>query len=263
MSWRRVRGVLLHQWYDMRRSPVRTIELAYWPVLWLVLWGFITNFFLEAGAEVPGGVRILLGGLILWELCYRASLEISWAFLIDVWDRNILNLHASPLTPLEHFVGSLLFSLARSVAAVGVLTVMAWAFFDYNLLDAGRVVPLAVLALLGMGFALGLAIRAMILRWGSNAEIVAWSLPFLLQPVAAVFYPVDVLPGWLQGVAAAVPASHVFEALRAFVADGEVLAARLGIALALDVAYFGLATLYAIQTYRVVRVKGLLGRPGY
>lgn len=263
MSWRRVRAVLLHQWYDTRRSPVRTIELAYWPVLWLVLWGFITNYFLTAGADVPGGVRILLGGLILWELTYRASLEMSWAFMIDVWDRNILNLHASPLTPAEHFVGSLIFSLIRATAAVTLLVVMAWLFFDYNLLDAGRVVPAAVLILLGMGFALGLAIRATILRYGSNAEIVAWSLPFLVQPVAAVFYPIDVLPGWLQGVANAVPASHVFEALRAFVADGEVLAARLGVALALDAVYFAIAAAYAARVYHTVRVRGLLGRPGY
>lgn len=263
ISWRRVKGVLRHQWYDMFRSPVRTIELAYWPVLWLVLWGFITNFFLDAGAEVPGGVRILLGGLILWELNYRASLEISWAFLIDVWDRNILNVHASPLTPVEHFLGSLLFALARAVAAVGVLVVMAWAFFDYNLFDAGRVIPVAVVALLGMGFAMGLAIRAMILRWGSNAEIMAWSLPFLIQPIAAVFYPVDVLPGWLQAVAAGIPASHIFEALRAFVAHGDVLVGRLGIALGLDVVYLGVAAVYSARVYRTVRVKGLLGRPGY
>lgn len=263
LSWRRVRGVLLHNWYDMFRSPVRTVELAYWPVLWLVLWGFITNFFLDAGADVPGGVRILLGGLIMWELAFRASLEISWAFLIDVWDRNILNLHASPLTPVEHFVGSLIFSLWRALAAVGVLVVLAWAFFDYNLFDAGRIIPPAVIALLAMGWALGLAIRATILRFGSNAEIVAWSLPFLIQPVAAVFYPVDVLPRWLEWVAAAVPASHVFEALRTFVADGDVLVARLGVALALDAFYLGLAALFAAHVYRVVRVKGLLGRPGY
>lgn len=263
MSWRRIKAVMLHQWFDSFRSPVRTVELAYWPVLWLVLWGFITDFFLQSGADVPGGVRILLGGLILWELTYRASLEISWAFLIDVWDRNILNLHASPLTPTEHFVGSLLFSLWRVVAAVGVLVVLAWAFFDYSLFDAGRIIPPAVLALLGMGWALGLAIRVTILRWGHNAEIVAWSLPFLLQPVAAVFYPVDVLPGWLEGLAAAVPASHVFEALRAFVSEGDVLAGRLGIALLLDAVYLGLAAWVAARVYHVVRVKGLLGRPGY
>lgn len=263
LSWRRIRGVLLHNYYDMRHSPVRWMEIAYWPLIEMVLWGFITTFLAQTNADVPGGVRLLLGAVVLWQLVFRSSIEVCWAFLIDVWDRNILNVHASPVTPIEHFLGSLIFAVMRVLAAGAVLVGLAWAFFDYNLFDAGRVLPAALLGLMGMGWGLALFIRTLILRYGHNAEIMAWSLPFLLQPVSAVFYPVDVLPGWLEGVAAAVPAAHVFEALRAFLENGHVLGGRLAAAVGLDAAYLGLAAAAAARAYRVVREKGLLGRPGY
>ena len=76
-------------------------------------------------------------------------------------------------------------------------------------------------------------------------------------------YLVDVLPGWLRTVAFFVPASHVFEALRAFVDRGEVLAGRLAFAGLLDVAYLAAGAAVSRAAYRAVRVKGLLSRPGY
>lgn len=263
LSRRRIRGVMLHNLYDMWHSPVRWMELAYWPLIEMVLWGFITTFLAQADADVPGGVRLLLGAVVLWQLVFRSSIEVSWAFLIDVWDRNILNVAASPVTPLEHFLGSLVFAIVRVITAAAVLVGLAWVFFDYSLLDAGRVLPLALLGLMGMGWALALFIRTLILRFGHNAEIMAWSLPFLLQPVSAVFYPVDVLPAWLQATAAAVPASHLFEALREFLDSGTLLLGQLGAGLGLDLVYLGLGAVYATRTYHTVRVKGLLGRPGY
>lgn len=263
MSWRRIRGVVLHNWYDMRRSPVRMMEIFYWPLLEIVLWGFITRFLLQADARVPGGVKILLGAVLLYQLMFRSSVEVSMAFLIDVWDRNILNIHASPLRPAEHFLGGLLFSVARVLIGGVVLAVLAWSAFGFNLLSAGRVLPFALLGLFGTGWAVALVIRAVILRYGSSAEIAAWSVPFLLQPLSAVFYPVHVLPRWLEAVALAIPATHVFEALRAFLAGGTVQTGNLAAALVLDVLYLGLGVWLVARAYRVVRERGLLGRPGY
>jgi ABC-2 type transport system permease protein len=54
-----------------------------------------------------------------------------------------------------------------------------------------------------------------VLRWGPAAEWLTWPIPALLAPFAGVFYPVATLPAWMQAVAAALPPSYVFEALRA------------------------------------------------
>ena len=101
------------------------------------------------------------------------------------------------------------------------------------------------------------------MRFGTNAEVLAWSLAFLLQPVSAVFYPVSVLPGWLQSVATVLPTAQVFESVRAYLATGEVRTGALTGAILGSLVYLGLATLVARRTYRRVRELGLLAKPGY
>ena len=56
---------------------------------------------------------------------------------------------------------------------------------------------------------------ACILRHGMGAESLAWLAVFMLAPVSAVYYPVSILPVWLQHVAWALPSTHVFEGMRA------------------------------------------------
>ena len=57
-------------------------------------------------------------------------------------------------------------------------------------------------------------IGAFLLRQGLGAESLAWLAVFLLAPASAVYYPVSVLPHWLQLVAWALPSAHVFEGMR-------------------------------------------------
>ncbi len=263
MSWRRAQAILLQNWYVMKRSPIRIFELFYWPVIEVVLWGFITIYLARADAQIPGGVTVLLGAVLLWDVLFRSQQELNITQLIDMWDRNIVNLYASPLRPSEYFLGSLVFSIGRVAVGTTALVLIARFWFDFNLLRAGATLVPALLILITFGWVLGILIRAAIMRFGTNAEVLAWSLAFLLQPVSAVFYPVATLPGWLQGVARFVPASHVFEALRTFLAEGRVLAARLGFAAGLVAVYLVLASLVALASYQRVRQLGLLSRPGY
>ncbi|HUH08400.1 MAG TPA: ABC transporter permease [Egibacteraceae bacterium] len=263
LSPRRVWAIILQNAFIMRRSPLRVMELFYWPLIEVVLWGFIASFLATRDADIPGGVGILLGAVVLWDVMFRSQQELAMTCLIDMWDRNVLNLYASPLRQSEYVLGGMLFSFARVAVGSTVLIFVARAAFDFDLLQAGAVLVPALIALVGMGWGLGLFIRAAVLRFGSNAEVLAWSLAFLVQPVSAVFYPVEVLPGWLQRVAFAVPASHVFEALRAWFADGRPLLGRLILAIAIDVIYIALGGLALAGALRAVRRRGLLSRPGY
>ena len=102
----------------------------------------------------------------------------------------------------------------------------------------------------------------MILRFGHSAEIVAWALSFAFLPFAAVFYPVAVLPGPMQAVAAAVPASHVFEGMRAVIAGRGVDGGSLLAAAVLDLAYVAVALWFFGRMLRSVRRSGGLSRFG-
>ena len=263
MSWRRIKAVMMQNTLIMRRSPLRIMELLYWPMIEVVLWGFMSSFLAEQQTDIPGGVGILLGAVVMWDVMFRSQQELAVTYLIDVWDKNIINLYASPLRQSEYFIGGLLFSIVRVLVGTSVLLVFARLAFGFNILRAGILLVPAFVVLVGMGWVLGWLIRAAVLRYGTSAEVLAWSLAFLFQPISAVFYPVSTLPPWLQKVAFFIPASHVFEALRAWFERGELLLGRLAWAGLLDLVYLAGAGKIAAIAFHTVRERGLLTRPGY
>jgi ABC-2 type transport system permease protein len=86
------------------------------------------------------------------------------------------------------------------------------------------------------------------------------ALSFAFQPFAAVFYPVDILPGPMQAVAAAVPASHVFEGMRTVLTGGGVGWGSLAAAAVLDLAYAAGALWFFRRMLVAVRRGGGLSR---
>lgn len=104
MRLHRVAAVASRHLYIIRHSPIRLLEQVYWPILDLVLWGFVSISMeqlmaskLGAGASAAGFlVAAFLGANILWDLMFRAQQGVSIAYLEEVWARNLLNLFVSP-----------------------------------------------------------------------------------------------------------------------------------------------------------------------
>ncbi|MNT72913.1 hypothetical protein D3C72_2115560 [compost metagenome] len=80
--------------------------------------------------------------------------------------------------------------------------------------------------------------------------------------MACVFYPVAVLPAWLQPIALATPASHVFEGMRAVIGGGAFPISQIGWAFGLNLIYMGAAVLFFYRTFALVRERGLLAKTG-
>jgi ABC-2 type transport system permease protein len=103
-----------------------------------------------------------------------------------------------------------------------------------------------------------MAVIALILRVGLGAENVAWLAIFLIAPVSAIYYPVSVLPGWLQAVAWCLPTAPVFEGMRAVLIEGVFRTDLLIHAILLDVLYLVLGAGLFLFSYHVARRRGLL-----
>ena len=91
-----------------------------------------------------------------------------------------------------------------------------------------------------MGWALGMAICGLILRQGMGAEGLAWTVVFTISPISAVYYPVSILPGWLQHVSWVLPSTYVFEGMRAVLFSETFRVDYLLTAVALDLVYVAL-----------------------
>lgn len=257
---RRVAGVVLRDLAAMRRSPVRFFEIFFWPTVNLVLWGLVSRF-LQAN-HVPFVVSVLLGAALLWEVLNRASSEVALGFLEDIWSRNLVNVQVTPVSTGEYLTGLVFFALAKVGLAVLVMTAIAYGLYGFGVLTMGvGLVPFMVL-LLVMGWALAIVSISCVLRFGEGAQVIGWSLVFVFQPFAGVFYPISILPPPVQVVSHAVPASYVFEGMRAVLNGNAVPWGDLAFAGFLDAVYLAFAVWLYTVTLRHARQSGRLSRFG-
>jgi ABC-2 type transport system permease protein len=258
-SARRVWGLMYRHLALYRRSWPRLLELAYWPVLQMCIWGFTASF-LAARMGNPAVIAgaTLLGGVLLWEVALRSQMGVAISFLEEMWSRNLGHVFVSPMRPWELVAALILMSVIRMAAGVAPAILVAWALYAYNLFALGPVVVLFFINLMIMGWAVALGVVSLILRHGAGAEALAWSVLFGLTPFSAVFYPVSVLPAALRPIALALPSAHVFEGMRGVLFNGAVGWDHLVAAFALNAVWLAGAALLFARQFRQARLRGAL-----
>jgi ABC-2 type transport system permease protein len=259
IQFRAIGGIVLRYLYLYTRNGLRAFELFFWPLNHLLVWGFVTRYLMsagEGGASLP--VTFLLGGVLLWDVQFRAAQGVSVSFLEDVWTRNLLNIFVAPVRSWEVVAGFCVVGLLRVAVTVPVLSGVAWLAFRFNVLDFDLWLVAFYGNLLLFGWTLGLMANALVLRWGQAAEGLSWALPFLLQPFLAVYYPVETLPPVLRTVSLGLPPTHVFEAMRGALAGETRLGQGLGTAFGLNLLWMGAAAVLMHRVLGVARERGLL-----
>lgn len=262
LSFGRINAIVLRHYYLLKGSWARVIELAYWPAMQMIIWGFTTQFFISHSSWVAQATGVLLAAVLLWDIVFRAQLGITVSFLEEHWSRNLANLFVSPLRPLEFAASLMAMSLLRSAVGVLPAAFLAIPLFAYSIFDLGLPLVAFWTVLIGFSWSVGLLIAAALLRFGLAAESYAWASIFILSPITGVYYPIATLPWWLQPVAWALPPSHVFEGLRALVIDNVWRGDLMLAAALLDVVYLiGAASLF-LFAFRRAREEGRLFHSG-
>jgi ABC-2 type transport system permease protein len=258
----RIWGMVLRYWYVIRSSWPRTAELIYWPLVQMLMWGFLQTYLAQTTGFAAKAAGLFIGGVLLWDILVRSQLGFSIAFLEEVWSRNLGHLMMSPLRPIELIAALIIVSLIKITVAMVPVALMAYLFFSFNVLSLGIAFAFFFANLVMMSWSLGLVATGVVLRWGLGAESFAWLIVFLFLPISCVYYPVTTLPGWLQPVALALPPTYVFEGLRAIVLTGTFHAHLMVVAFLLNLVYFALG--FAAFTYFLqrARVQGSLVQMG-
>jgi ABC-2 type transport system permease protein len=258
-SARRIYGLVYRHVALYRRSWPRLVEIAYWPTLELLIWGFTADFFAHsnAGPAVLAGTA-LIAGVLLWEVTLRSQIGVTFTFMEEIWSRNLGHLFVSPLRPTELVVALIAVSIMRTILGLLPATIIAYLLYRFNVFGLGPVLLLFFLNLLFMGWWIALGIVALLFRYGAGAEALAWTIAFGITPVACVFYPVAALPFWLQPVALALPAAHIFQGMRAALLDHTVAWGQLADGAALNLVWMLIAVgIFSLQ-FRAARIRGAL-----
>ena len=257
-SINRVAAMVRRYWYLLRSSWPRILDLIYWPAVQMLMWGFLqlyvsqnVGFFAQAGG-------LFIGSVLLWDILFRGQLGFSISFLEEMWSRNLGNIMISPLRPVEFIAALMIMSIVRLAIGMVPVSLLAIAFFDFNLWSLGLALAAFFANLMLTSWAIGIFVAGLLLRNGMGAEGLAWTIMFLFLPLTCVYYPVSVLPHWLQYVAWSLPPTYVFEGMRALLIDHVFRADLMLESLALNVVLFAVASLAFLKLLQSARVQGSL-----
>jgi ABC-2 type transport system permease protein len=261
-SAERIYALVMRHIYIWRSSVMRLVDSIYWPAVQMVMWGFLTQYLMPQASFVAQAAGVLLSGLLLWEVVVRGNLSLSIAFLEEMWSRNLGHLFVSPIRSWEMATGIIIAALLRTLLGLVPVSLMAWAFFGFSIYSLG--LPLvAFFAILQMfSWSIGLAMSGMIMRVGQSAESFAWAAVFILLPISGVYYPVTILPHWLQIISRFIPTSYVFEGMRAILAEKTVHWDLMAAAFGLSVLYLLIGFQIFLWFFRRARRDGTLLQQG-
>lgn len=255
----RIYGVLLRNLYLLKGSIPRLIDLFYWPTLNMLIWGFFNYYLTKQITGIGLVAGTFLGAAMMWDIFVRSQLNVMRPFMEELWSRNLGAVFVSPISPFEYAIGLVALSIITTIIAMGVCVIAAELIFGFWLPGLGWGLAGFVFNLAMAGWWGGFLLIAMLLRFGSASEWLAWMLSFVFAPLVGVYYPISVLPSWLQPISNLLPPTYVFEGLRELLNHHSVHYDLMLYAFLLNLVFLGFSGFVFLRTFENTRRRsGLL-----
>jgi ABC-2 type transport system permease protein len=258
MKIRRILSLMLRHFYLIKASLPRIVDLIYWPTVQIILWGFVSKFFTMHSSYFNNTAGIILSAAILYDFLFRSSISYNMLFLEEIWSRNLINLFVSPIKISEIVIALTCTALFRTMIGLVPAVLIAIPLFGISLLELGYPLILLLLSLYIFGITLGLLVTAGLVRFGPSFENIAWASLFFIAPIGCIYYPVEILPNWLQPIALALPLAHIFEETRSILITNTVHYSNIYYALMLNMIYLFLAICTFYYSFKTAKIKGSL-----
>lgn len=257
MKAHRIYAIILRFQYLIRHSYERLSDIFYWVIMDIVLWGLTSVFFREYLKNDLNVTRNLLGGLVLWYVIWRTQYEISVNVLEEIWNKNLINIFASPITFFEWIIAFMISGVVKVFMMLSVAILVMYFIYNVNFLDYGLYLFIFIPLLMVSGWTIGFFIASLLLRFGTRLQTLAWSFPYLLNPFSAIFYPLTILPLFAQNIARALPTSYVFESARSVINTGSADPKNIMISLLLNILYFAISLYILNRSFKKMLQKGI------
>ena len=214
MNFNKIFALSLRHVYLIKGSFPRILDLIYWPTIQIFLWGFISKFFTLNSSFYENTVGIILSAAILYDFLFRSSISYNMMFLEEIWSRNFTNLFIAPIR-LSEIIAALTFTaIFRTLIGLVPAALLAIPFFGVSIFKIGTPLIFLLITLYIFGVTLGLLVTSGLIRFGPSFENIAWASLFFLAPLGCIYYPIEILPSWLQSIAKLLPLVHIFEEMR-------------------------------------------------
>jgi ABC-2 type transport system permease protein len=137
MNFTRIRAVVRRHWLILFRSPHRWFEIAFWPLMDVILWGSLGVFIAQENDASRAGVPYLLAGLVLFWTLTQVQMTGSTAFMEETWTRNLLNVLTTSVKPVEYMSGIAIFGFIKLTMTMLTLTVTTILLYGFDLSALG------------------------------------------------------------------------------------------------------------------------------
>lgn len=255
MSISRIKAILLQEYFISIHSLEVVIDLFYFSLATVVVFGFFTTFLSQK--ITSNSAFYFLLGIILWEIIRVNQYSISVGALWNVWSRNLSNMFVAPLSTNEYLVAAMISGFMKSLVIFLTISILASTFFHFNIFRLGFAnLFLFFINLTVFAWSLGFFILGFIFRFGTRIQALAWGAIFLLQPLTASVFPLEILPKDLVFVAKFFPATYVFEAARRSLDNPSIHWNLLNVALIENVIYFIISLAFFSFMFRKSRNVG-------
>ena len=258
MRWHKIYGLSLRHIYLIKSSFPRILDLIYWPSIQVFLWGFISKFFTISSSYYNNTVGVILTAAILYDFLFRSSISYNMMFLEEIWSRNFTNLFIAPIKISEIIAALTMTAIFRTMIGLVPAVLLAIPLFGVSIFKLGIPLFFLLIALYIFGISLGLLVTAGLLRFGPSFENIAWASLFFLVPLGCIYYPIEILPNFLQIIAKILPLVHIFEEMRNILINQTVnnVAILKGLFISSIYFFIGVAIFYA--AYFGAKIKGTL-----
>ena len=258
MNFQKIFALFFRHFYLIKSSLPRVLDLIYWPTIQILLWGFISKFFTLYSNYYNDALGVILTAAILYDFLFRSSISFNMSFLEEIWSRNFTNLFIAPIKLSEIIVALIITALVRTLIGLVPAILLTMPFFGISIFKLGFPLAFLFLSLYLFGVTLGLFVSSGLLRYGPAFENIAWSSLFLLAPLGCIYYPISILPEFLQIIAKALPLVHIFEEVRSILINNTVNYLNIITALILNAVYFFIGIALFYYSFSQARKKGSL-----
>ncbi|MEK7551027.1 MAG: ABC transporter permease [Patescibacteria group bacterium] len=257
MNIKRIMAMVQRYYYNTKHSYDRLTDMFYWPLMDLLIWGLTGLYFAKLSPDSSNATTILLTGIIFWIVTWRAQYEITTNLLSEMWDRNLVNIFASPLTVCEWITSVIIFGGLKMIISLLFSAGLAYLIYQYAFFQFGWWLFPIIINLVITGWASGFVVAAIIIRFGMKVQTIAWAGAYLIAPFSALYYPLSVLPDWAQKIALIFPSSYIFEAMRQHIFTNTISMDKIIISFALNAIFLVLSISLFVFSFKKSKKMGL------
>tara|TARA_B100000963_G_scaffold359006_1_gene385104 strand:+ start:2481 stop:3272 length:792 start_codon:yes stop_codon:yes gene_type:complete len=258
MSWNKIYALSLRHIFLIKGSFPRILDLIYWPTIQIFLWGFISKFFTLSSTYYENTVGIILSAAILYDFLFRSSISYNMMFLEEIWSRNFTNLFIAPIKISEIIAALTFTAIFRTLIGLVPAALLAIPLFDVSIFKIGVPLIFLLISLYIFGVTLGLLVTSGLIRFGPSFENIAWASLFFLAPLGCIYYPIEILPEWLQSIAKLLPLVHLFEEMRNILVNDLINYYSILKACMISIIYFIIGIIIFYYSYSGAKQRGTL-----